>query len=366
MTFQKLNKRIKIAVVGDLLLTAKPDSNEPQRGLETLSDEILDIFADADIVLANLECTLPSEDNVKTEPRVFSSVEQIKSIKGSGINLVTLGNNHCFDGKDEGFKQLTERLNDLAIPYFGAGLNYHEASKAATFEINGVTVAFIAAVDPSSGMNQFANKESSGVAKLDQAELCQQITELEKQYDHVIVTPHWGDERFRIPSMKQIEQSHAFIDAGAVMVAGHHPHVLQGLEQYRNASIVYSLGNFFANPVYWQNGDALNWNRFERTGCILVAEFDKHSLLSTQQIPIFNNGATLIVEKSGWGDRCLTNVNHRLAHGVTPRNYQREAFLVRTIKPILSQLQWTKIRRIRSGHFRKLIKLFSQGINGAN
>ncbi len=366
MTLQTTNKRIKIAIVGDLLLTAKLGSDEPQRGLEAISDEIRELFAGADIILANLECTLPSEDNVDTEPRVFSSKEQIRSIKESGINLVTLGNNHCFDGKDEGFLKLTSLLNDMKIPYFGAGLNLNDASQPAILEINGITIAFLTAVDTSSGMYRFATDKSSGVVKLDQAALCQQISALKKQYDHVIVTPHWGDERFRIPSMEQIEQAHAFIDTGAVMVAGHHPHVLQGLEHYRDAPIMYSLGNFFANNVYWDNGDFLTWNRFERTGCILVAELGKNGILSTQQIPVFNNGGDLIVEKSGWGDRCLSNVNQRLARGITPSCYRREAFYVRTLKPIFSQLQWTKLRRIRPGHFRKVIQLFSQGIKGPN
>ncbi|MBW2184946.1 MAG: CapA family protein [Deltaproteobacteria bacterium] len=72
MTLQTTNKRIKIAVVGDLLLTAKLGSNEPQRGLESLSDEIRELFAGADIVLANLECTLPSEDNVERVASTWS------------------------------------------------------------------------------------------------------------------------------------------------------------------------------------------------------------------------------------------------------------------------------------------------------
>ncbi|OQY21950.1 MAG: capsule biosynthesis protein CapA [Desulfobacteraceae bacterium 4572_35.2] len=364
MTLQKTNKRIKIAVVGDLLLTAKPGSDEPQRGLEALSGEIRELFAGADIVLANLECTLPSEDNVDTEPRVFSSKEQIRSIKESGINLVTLGNNHCFDGKDEGFLKLTSLLNDIEIPYFGAGLNLNDASQPAILKINGITIAFLSAVDTSSGMYRFATDKSSGVVKLDQAALCQQISALKKQYDHVIITPHWGEERFRIPSLTQRSQAQHFIDAGAAMVAGHHPHVLQGIEHYRDAPIIYSLGNFCANNVYWDNGDCLTWNQFERTGCILMCDLDKKGISNKEQITVYDNGATLEIAKSRQIKRYINKANALLRNNVTTKCYQQETFRVRALLPILNQLRWHKIKEIRLNHLRKAIKIISSTKNG--
>ena len=114
--------------------------------------------------------------------------------------------------------------------------------------------------------------------------------------------------------------------------------------------------------VYWDSGDFLTWNRFERTGCILLAELDKTGINNLQQIPVFDDGSTIKIEKSGWGDHCLQKVNHLLAKGVTSSRYQRETFRVPTLKPILSHLRWAKLRRIRPGHFRKAIQLFSQGM----
>ena len=71
-------------------------------------------------------------------------------------------------------------------------------------------------------------------------------------------------ERFRIPSPAQMDQARAFADAGASLVLGHHPHVVQGMEMVGNVPVVYSLGNFMSSHVYWDSGDYLNWNRFER------------------------------------------------------------------------------------------------------
>jgi poly-gamma-glutamate synthesis protein (capsule biosynthesis protein) len=146
------------------------------------------------------------------------------------------------------------------------------------------------------------------------------------------------------------------------MVLGHHPHVIQGMELYKETPIVYSLGNFLANHVYWDNGDFLTWNRFERIGCILLAELDKGGIQSVRQIPIFDDGETIRLENSGWGQGRLDKANQLLANGITSSMYRREAFRVRTLKPILSHLNWSKLSRVRPGHLRKALRLFSQGM----
>jgi len=353
---------IRLAAVGDLLLTTKPGAKTPGRGLEVLSKEIRNLFKSCDIVLANLECILPGSKMVATEPRVFTTETQVRTLKDAGINLVTLGNNHTFDSFDEGFQHMIDILSALDIQWCGAGFNRNQACKPIIIKIAGVSVAILGVVDASSGMNRFAEKSTSGVAPLEIDQLCRQISTLRTQVDHIIITPHWGDERFRFPAPQHIKQAHALVDAGASLILGHHPHVLQGMENYQEATIAYSLGNFFANHVYWDSGDFLTWNRFERTGCIILCKLDKNGIHNLQQIPVFDDGTTIRIEKSGWGDRCLQNVNHLLKKGVTSSRYQRETFRVRTLKPILSHLRWAKLRRTRPGHLRKIIRLFHQGI----
>ena len=353
---------LRLAAIGDLLLTTKPGAKTPGRGLEALSEEIRVLFKSCDIVLANLECILPGSKMVSTEPRVFTTEAQVRTLQNAGINVVTLGNNHTFDSFDEGFQEMINILADLNIKWCGAGFNHEEACKPVIIKADEVTIAIIGVVDASSGMNHFAQKSTSGVAPFELDQLCRRISTLRTQVDHIIISPHWGDERFRFPAPQHIKPAHALVDAGASLILGHHPHVLQGMENYQEATIAYSLGNFFANHVYWDNGDFLTWNRFERTGCILLAELNKTGIHNLQQIPVFDDGTTIKIEKSGWGDRCLQKVNHLLARGVTSSRYQRETFRVRTLKPILSHLRWAKLRRIRPGHFRKTLRLFSQGI----
>jgi poly-gamma-glutamate synthesis protein (capsule biosynthesis protein) len=358
MTEKRQN--IRLAVVGDLLLTTPYSATTPGRGMEALSAEIREIFSSCDLVFANLECTLPAEKLIATEPRVLTTERQLESLAAAHINLVTLGNNHAFDTFDEGFYKTTQKLDQLDIHAFGAGYNLKQASIPSVFTINGISIAFLAAVDRSSGMNSFATENSSGVPQLNSEIICTKIRELKLENDHVIFAPHWGEERFRFPSSQQIEQAHAFIDAGASLVLGHHPHVIQGTEHYKNGFIAYSLGNFLTNNVYWENGDILTWNRFERTSEIVLIELEGLQISNIQQLPTYDNGEEIVIEKSGWGDKCLKKADHYLEKGVTPADYQREAFRVRTLLPFKNQLRWENLRRIRGGHFKKALKLILQ------
>lgn len=86
---------IRLAAIGDLLLTTRPGEAVAGRGLEALSPEVRRLFASCEIVVANLECTLPGQDKVPTEPRVFTSEDQVHGLAAAGINVVTLGNNHA-------------------------------------------------------------------------------------------------------------------------------------------------------------------------------------------------------------------------------------------------------------------------------
>ena len=197
-------------------------------------------------MLANLECTLPGGRLVPTEPRVFTSNQQLESLAESGIGCVSLANNHGFDAGDEGFANLTARLDELGISWFGAGLNLAQARRPLLMEIRGIRLALLGGVAASTGMQRFAADGSSGVAPLDPASLRDKIALLRREADHVILSPHWGEERFRFPSPGQVAEARSFIDAGASMLMGHHPHVIQGMETYRDRPIQYSLGNFLS------------------------------------------------------------------------------------------------------------------------
>ena len=198
MTAKKKNS-LRLAVVGDLLLSAKPNKSLPARDLSALSGDIKQLFSSCDLVFANLECTLPSPDKISTEPRVISTEKQIHSLQYSDFNIVTIGNNHVFDSLDSGFQSLQNMLNEMNIPYFGAGQNIEEALRPFIIETEGISFAFVGVVDKSTGPFRFAGHNTSGVAPLDSDKICSIIAELRQKVNHVVISPHWGDERFKIP-----------------------------------------------------------------------------------------------------------------------------------------------------------------------
>lgn len=347
----------RMAAVGDILLSTKPGLQTPGRGLEALSEDIRQLFDSCDIVLGNLECTLPSPRTVPSEPRVLSTQKQITTLRSAGVNVVTLGNNHAFDCLEDGFAKMVSALNDLGIRWCGAGMDSKEAMEPVVIELAGIKLAFLGFVDEATGMKYFAGAKTSGVGRLNLQSATQIVSELSSQVDHIVLTPHWGDERFRFPSPQQVKTARALAKAGATLILGHHPHVLQGMETFNQVPIVYSLGNFMANPVYWENGDVMHWSRFERTSCITLVEFNTDHLLGVEQIPVFDDGEMVRIDSSGWGRRCLRKANQYLTQTITPRRYAMERYRVKTMKPILAHLRWSELRRTRPSQLLKAFRL---------
>jgi Bacterial capsule synthesis protein PGA_cap len=349
---------VRLAAVGDLLLCKGTDGTRYCRDPGLISPAIRSILAECDVLFGNLEFALPGDGRrVPTEPRVVGSPELVRWVAAAGFNVLTLANNHAFDCLDGGFQELRSLLDELRVPHFGAGMNLDEAVAPAIVEVQGLRLAFLAAADERSGPYRFAAEDQWGVAPLDIDRLARQIQSLREQVHHVIVSVHWGEERFLVPSPLQIEQSHAMIEAGASIVLGHHPHVLQGLESYRGAPIIYSLGNFLADDVYFSDGDAIRWNRTERTGCILLAELSESAAANVRQVPTFDTGRLVEPDLDGFGSRRIEKASRAIVRGVSPARYRREHLWVKTIVPILKHLRWSELKKARPGQLRKMIQM---------
>lgn len=350
------NKGIRLAAVGDLLLAAGPAATDPPREAAAIFADVRPLFHGTDLVVGNLECTLPgSGATVPTEPRVVATEDLVRAVAAAGITTVSLANNHMLDCLADGFHRLRRLLDDLGITYFGAGDNLREAAAPAIVHVRGVRVGFLGAADPRTGPSGFAEPGVPGAAPLETANLVERIRRLRAEVDHVIVSLHWGEERLSIPSPAQIEQAHALAEAGASLVLGHHPHVLQGLEVYRGVPIIYSLGNFVACDVPYADGDRLIWNRTERTGCVLRVDLGPDGAQGVRQIATYDDGVRVGPDTSGFGDRRITCANRALAHGVTLGRYRREYFRVKTLRPALAHLRWSNLKRLSPGKVWKFL-----------
>lgn len=350
---------VRLAVVGDILLARGFPGQPPFRDSALMSPEMRDLAASCDLLVGNLECTLPGDGrHVPTEPRVVASPEDIDAVIASGVHVVTLANNHTFDCLEPGFLRLRRQLTEAGIRSCGAGMDLAEAEAPAIVEVGATRIVFLGAVDGRSGPYQFAAPGRFGVAPLNLPRLLDQVAILRRDVDHVLVSLHWGEERFLIPSPIQVEQARALIDAGASMVLGHHPHVLQGLEWWHGRPIIYSLGNFIADDVPFSDGDLLRWNRTERTGCVLLAELDADGVTGVRQVPTYDDGRLVGVDHTGFGQNRIDRAARALARGVTLRRYRWEHLRIKTILPMLNHLRWSKLKNIRPHNLSNALRRF--------
>lgn len=201
-------------------------------------------LAGADIAMVNLECPItvrgvkvPKPYNFRMPPKYLGL------LAGAGIDIVSLANNHIYDFGKEGLFDTISYLDSVAVRHVGAGRNGEEAYRPVVFNVRGHVVGFLAYYG--GGESPGAGKNSPGVARRDLERVVEAIGSVRRDSGaaYVVVNLHWGTEKAERPDASQRTFARALIDAGADAVIGHHPHVLQGIEQYRSGVIVYSLGN---------------------------------------------------------------------------------------------------------------------------
>ena len=172
--------------------------------------------------------------------------EKVKLMQEMGIDLVTLANNHALDYGRDAMLDTIDTLDHAGIRHVGAGKNLAEARKPDVVELNGRTFAFIGATRVYPEADWAAGTDSAGMfsAYDGGAQLAEEVKAAKQQADYVIAYVHWGIEREETPNEVQKSIAHRLVDAGADLVVGAHPHVLQGVEYYQGVPIAYSLGNF--------------------------------------------------------------------------------------------------------------------------
>ena len=169
----------------------------------------------------------------------------ISLLAESGVDIVTLANNHVLDYGTEALSDTFQTLDDAGIAYAGAGNSLKRAEKLILKKAGGKTFGFLAAsrVFPVASWN-VENQAPGVLSAYDPSRLLAAVSAARSRCDYLFVYVHWGIERNTAPERYQTDLAHALVDAGADAVIGAHPHVLQGVEMYRDKPIFYSLGNF--------------------------------------------------------------------------------------------------------------------------
>ncbi len=166
-----------------------------------------------------------------------------------GVDIVSLANNHMYDYGPDALLDTLDTLDAAGILRVGAGKDLNEASRTCFMELDGLTVAFLNGSRVEwAELTKGATDDSPGVFRtVDPTLLYQRVREAREAADLVIVYMHWGIEGVDYLEEYQQEVGKGLVDAGADAVIGDHTHCLQGIEFYKGAPIVYSLGNFWFN-----------------------------------------------------------------------------------------------------------------------
>jgi poly-gamma-glutamate synthesis protein (capsule biosynthesis protein) len=271
------NRQYTLLFTGDIMLSRAVGAR-----MEALKDWsfpfrlISATLRTADFRYCNLEC--PISDRGRNLHHLYSfraDPRALEGLKAAGFNVASQANNHAYDWGPEALLDSLERLRAAGILPVGAGQNILAAHYPLLVHVGDLRIAFLAYVniDPKEAA---AGVDRPGVAWLDPAQALTDIRFSRPLADLVIVCPHWGVEYALKPTPEQVNLAHEMIDAGADMIVGSHPHVVEPVENYHDRWIAYSLGNF----IFDQEGPHTH------RGLMLKATVQDRHIISVESIPI--------------------------------------------------------------------------------
>ncbi len=233
---------------------------------QCITPDLIARMDSADIMMVNNEFTY-SNRGTPLSGKTFTfraKPEMAENLLKLSVDIVSLANNHVFDYGETALIDTLDTLDHYEIPYVGAGRNLEEAKKIVYMEKGGMKIAFVSAtqVERSYVFTKEATDSSAGVLRTFSPEaFLEVIRRAEETSDFVVVYVHWGTEGVNQFEGDQQLLGHQYIDAGADLVIGDHPHCLQGVEYYKGVPIFYSLGN------YWFNSRTLDTGLVEADIC---------------------------------------------------------------------------------------------------
>lgn len=292
-------------------------------------------------------------------PKYKVSYNFFRSLQLDKFNAFSLANNHCMDYNTGGAEDVIGVLKQKRISSFGFG---EKNFNLLTFNIKEVSFAVIAFVKDgrwSRGGEHFKGPDSYLVD-----DVINEIKHLKNLFNHVLVFPHWGTELVDVPDPNDVINARAFIDAGAIAVIGHHPHIIQGIENYNNGVIAYSLGSFIYvpdNEVGYSKSQGENRNY----SICLNLKFDKINLI--EQSPVFYKYCknTHVPKEIDYNEieGYFKEINSEINKEGLYSSKVRKVLFVREIKSFIHRFKSAPIKTIfhyvnyiKIEHFKKLMK----------
>ena len=242
------DETVRLVFGGDVLLSDHVLNAYNKTGDITgvLDDGLREVIGNSDIFMVNQEFPFSDRGTAAADKQYTFRLQpqKVSILNEMGIDGVTLANNHALDFGTDALVDTLDTLDGAGIPHVGAGRNLDEAKAPVILTAKGKTIGFLGAsrVIPEGSWSASSTRPGM-LTTYDPAALVEQIRALRERCDYLVVYVHWGIERDERPQDYQRALGQQYIDAGADLVVGAHPHVLQGLEYYKGKPIVYSLGN---------------------------------------------------------------------------------------------------------------------------
>ena len=277
--------QVRFAIAGDVIpheaVRAAAAADGPDvEGWTALFSDVADVFHAADFGFVNMETPVAPNHSKGSKPFMFDAPLALpQALKANGIKIVSFANNHVMDQGWPGFIETREHLREVGLIFAGSGDTAaqtfqpvfteipgapNDRSSSLGLQANGIKVGWLGMTRWLNGNRNPDNPdqphvnffpypgEAGGAPGADEAQVLAAVTAARAQCDLLVVSIHWGIEYAPAPRPEDVELAHKMLDAGASVIVGHHPHVLQPVETYRtadgrNAVIFYSLGNFLSN-----------------------------------------------------------------------------------------------------------------------
>ena len=310
---------IVVLAVGDVMLGEHPLyighgvlSAIRRSSHDQLFSHVREVLSSADFAFGNLEAPLCREtenSGLLQSRQLRGDPDGARLLANAGFNVVSLANNHFGDHGEAAMRETILVLAANRIHAAGATLK----PAPLVLRKGDLRIGFLAF--DLSGMRDPA----------EEAALLESVRRTRKGVDIVIVSVHWGDEFIDLPSLAQVALGHAMVDHGADLIIGHHPHVLQGTEEYRGGLIAYSLGNFVFD---------MHHRRSKQTA-VLRAELAPDrpvqwavlpASINRQRQPVLLRG-----RKRRRAERRIAALSARIGVEVSPEQYQRKLRRTRTL-----------------------------------
>lgn len=237
---------VKLLAVGDIMLGEGPldlgrgaASAIRKEGPDYPFALVGDCLRSGDVVFGNVEAVLSTRGVRKGRVRSLvlrGDPQAAAGLKRAGFNVVSLANNHALEHGPEALEETKSALSAQGIALAGVGGSREAARKPLVLTSGGWRIGVLAYC--------LVDDETAYLSVDDPGDICGDVARARNDADLVIVSLHWGHEYIHRPSPGQVRLAHEIIDSGCAVILGHHPHVLQGLEDYHGGLIAYSLGNF--------------------------------------------------------------------------------------------------------------------------